>query len=126
MTIARDSRTRSEIIAVSTDDSAVTLYTCPANAKAHMSLLFFTNASSNASDVNVKWYRASKTASFFILGGKNLTQGEFVKFDGSFLVLEAGDYITVETTNTAGNGTPNLDAFCTVEEFFLPQQSGVR
>lgn len=124
MTLVRRSRTRSEIVAVSTDDSAVTVYTCPANAKAHMSLLFFTNASSNASDVNVQWYRASKTTSFFIIGGKNLAQGEFVKFDGSFIVLEPGDNITIETTNTAGSGTPNLDAFCTVEEFFLPEQSG--
>ena len=125
MTIARDSRTKSEIVAVSTDDSAVTIYTCPSNCKAHMSLLFFTNASSNASDVNVQWYRASKTTSYFIIGGKNLSQGEFVQFDGgAFIVLETGDYITIETTNTAGSGVPNMDAFCTVEEFFLPQQAG--
>ena len=127
MTIARDSRTRSEIVAVSTDDSPVTIYTCPANCKAHMNLLFFTNASANASDVNVQWYRASKTTSYFIIGGKNLAQGEFVQFDGgAFIVLEPGDYITIETTNTAGSGTPDMDAFCTVEEFFLPEQSGVR
>ena len=123
MTIARDSRTKSEIVAVSTDDSAVTIYTCPSNCKSHMSLLFFTNASSNASDVNVQWYRAADTTSYFIIGGKNLAQGEFVKFDGSFIVLEPGDYITIETTNTAGSGTPDMDAFCTVEEFFLPQQA---
>ena len=124
MTIAKNSRTRSEILAITTDDVPVTLYTCPANAKAHMNLLFFTNASSNASDVDVQWYRASKTTSYFILGGKNLSQGEFVQFDGgAFIVLEAGDYITLETTDTAGSGVPRLDAFCTVEEFFLPIQS---
>jgi len=121
MTIAKLSRTKSEIIAVSTDDSPVTLYTCPANAKAHMSLLFITNASSNASDVNVVWYRASKSTSYFIIGGKNLTQGEFLQFDGgAFIVLEEGDYVTVETTDTAGSGVPDTDAFCTVEEFFIP------
>ena len=121
MTIAKNSRTKSEIIAISTDDSPVTLYTCPANAKAHMNLLFITNASSNASDVNVQWYRDSKSTSYFIIGGKNLTQGEFLQFDGgAFIVLESGDYITIETTNTAGSGTPDTDAFCTVEEFFNP------
>ena len=124
MTLVRRSRTRSEIVAVSVDDTPVTLYTCPANARAHMSLLFFTNASSNASDVNVQWYRASKTTSYFIIGGKNLAQGEFIKFDGAYIVLEPGDYITIETTNTAGSGIPNIDAFCTIEEFFLPEQSG--
>ena len=120
MTIAKFSRTKSEITAISTDDSPVTLYTCPDIAKAHMSLLFITNASSNASDINVVWYRAADSTSYFIIGGKNLTQGEFIKFDGAFIVLEAGDYITIETTNTAGSGTPDTDAFCTVEEFFVP------
>ena len=120
MTIAKNSRTKSEIIAISTDDVPVTLYTCPANSKSHMSLLFITNASSNASDINVQWYRASLATSFFIIGGKNLTQGEFIKFDGAFIVLEAGDYVTVETTSTAGSGVPDTDAFCTVEEFFNP------
>jgi len=85
-----------------------------------MSLLFITNASSNASDINVQWYRVSVATSFFIIGGKNLTEGEFIKFDGSFIVLEAGDYITIETTSTAGSGVPDTDAFCTVEEFFNP------
>ena len=121
MTIAKNSRTKSEIIAISTDDVPVTLYTCPANSKAHMNLLFVTNASSNASDLNIQWYRASKATSYFIIGGKNLTQGEFIQFDGgAFIVLEAGDYITIETTSTAGSGVPDMDAFCTVEEFFNP------
>jgi len=85
-----------------------------------MSLLFITNASSNASDIDVQWYRASVATSFFIIGGTNLSQGEFIKIDNAFIVLEAGDYITVETTGTAGSGVPDTDAFCTVEEFFNP------
>jgi hypothetical protein len=120
MTIAKNSRTKSEIVAISADDVPLTLYTCPANAKAHMSLLFITNASSNASDIDVQWYRASVATSFFIIGGTNLSQGEFIKIDNAFIVLEAGDYITVETTGTAGSGVPDTDAFCTVEEFFNP------
>ena len=126
MTIARDSRTRSVIIACTTDDQVETVYTCPSNAKAHMSLLFITNASANDTDIEVKWYRAEDTTSYFILGSKNLGTGEFIQFSDAFIVLEAGDQITVEPSNTSGGGNPIIDVFCTVEEFFLPQQSGVR
>ena len=121
MTIAKFSRTKSEIIACTTDDQAETLYTCPANAKAHMNLLFITNAASQDSDIDVQWYRASESTSFFIVGGKNLSTGEFLQFDGgAFIVLEAGDYITIEPSNTGGGSDPQIDAFCTVEEFFNP------
>jgi len=120
MTIAKFSRTKSEIIACTTDDQVETLYTCPSNAKAHMSLLFITNASANDTDLEVKWYRAADTTSYFILGSKNLGTGEFIQFTDAFIVLEAGDYITIEPSNTSGGGTPIIDAFCTVEEFFIP------
>ena len=120
MTIAKNSRTKSEIIACTTDDQAETLYTCPSNAKAHMSLLFITNASSNDSDIEVKWYRAADATSYFILGSKNLGTGEFIQFTDGFIVLEAGDYITIEPSNTSGGGSPIIDVFCTVEEFFIP------
>ena len=123
MTIARDSRTRSEIIACTTDDQAETLYTCPANCKAHMSLLFITNAASADSDVDVQWYRASQDTSYFIVGSVNLSTGEFLQFNNAFIVLEAGDYITIEPSNTGGGSDPQIYAFCTVEEFFLPIQS---
>ena len=120
MTIVKNSRTKSEIIACTTDDQADTLYTCPANAKAHMSLLFITNASASDSDIEVKWYRAADTTSYFILGSKNLGTGEFLQFADAFIVLEAGDYITIEPSNTSGGASPVIDAFCTVEEFFNP------
>ena len=124
MTIVKNSRTKSEIIACTTDAVAVTLYTCPANAKAHMNLLFITNAASAASDIDVKWYRAADTTAYFIIGGKNLDQGEFLQFDGgAFIVLEAGDYIQITPDNTAGGASPVIDVFCTVEEFFNPQAS---
>jgi len=121
VTIAKLSRTKSEIIACTTDDQAETLYTCPANAKAHMNLLFITNAAAQDSDIDVQWYREAQDTSFFIVGGKNLSTGEFLQFDGgAFIVLEAGDYITIEPSNTGGGANPQIDAFCTVEEFFNP------
>jgi hypothetical protein len=121
MTIAKFSRTKSEIVACTTDAVSVTLYTCPANAKAHMNLLFVTNAAAAASDIDIQWYRASAATSYFIIGGKNLSNGEFIQFDGgAFIVLEAGDYIQITPDNTAGGASPVIDAFCTVEEFFNP------
>lgn len=126
MTIARDSRTRSVMAVATTDDTATTLYTCPANCKSHMSLLFITNASSTDSDIAVTWYVAADDTSYFIIGGKNLSTGEFIQFSDAFIVLEAGDKIELTPSNTAGGNDPQIDFFCTVEEFFLPQQSGVR
>ena len=120
MTIAKNSRTKSEIIACTTDDQAETLYTCPANAKTHVNRIFITNAATHDSDIEVQWYRASDDTSYFIIGSTNLGTGEYVNFDGAiFIVLEAGDYLTVEPSNT-NSGDPQIDAFCTVEEFFNP------
>jgi hypothetical protein len=121
VTIVKNSRTKSEIIACTADDTNYTVYTCPANAKAHMNLLFITNGSVNDSDVLIRWYRASKDTKFFILGTRNLGGGEFIQFDGgAFIVLEPGDYIEARPFNTAGGNDPVIDVFCTVEEFFIP------
>jgi hypothetical protein len=54
---------------------------------------------------------------YFILGGKNLTLGEFIQFSDSYIVLEAGDKLEITPTS---NDTPDIHAFCTVEETFIP------
>lgn len=120
MTISKFSRTKSEIADAEVDGTAVTLYTCPANAKAHMSLLYITNSGTAASDIKIEWYRASQTETHNIISGKNLTVGDFIKYDGSFIVLEAGDIIKFTPSATGGGADPHIDCFCTVEEFFVP------
>lgn len=120
MTIAKFSRTKSFIDDTTTDGIAVTLYTCPANAKAHMSLLYITNSGTAASDIKIEWYRASQTETHNIIAGKNLTVGDFIKYDGSFIVLEEGDQIKFTSSSTGGGSAPHLDCLCTVEEFFVP------
>ena len=120
MTIAKFSRTKSEIDDATVDGTAVTLYTCPANAKSHMSLLYITNSGTAASDIKIEWYRASQSETHNIIAGKNLVVGDFIKFDGSFIVLEAGDYIRFTPSSTGGGASPHIDCFCTVEEFFVP------
>jgi len=120
MTISKFSRTKSEVEDAEVDDTSVTLYTCPANAKAHMSLLYITNSGTAASDIKVEWYRASQTETHNIIAGKNLSVGDFIKYDGSFIVLEEGDQIKFAPSSTGGGAAPHIDCFCTVEEFFIP------
>jgi len=120
MTIAKFSRTKSEIEDATTDGTAVTLYTCPDNARSHMSLLYITNSGTAASDIAIEWYRASQAETHNIIAGKNLSVGDFIKYDGSFIVLEEGDQIKFTPSATGGGDSPHIDCFCTVEEFFIP------
>ena len=117
LNVTRPSRFKSDLVHCETEDQAETVYTCPANSVAYMSLLFITNTDSAATDFSADWYRAQDSDTYHIIGGKNLTSGEFLQFSNAFIVLEPGDYITVTPSD---NSTPHLDAFCTVEEVFLP------
>ena len=50
-----------------------------------------------------------------ILGGKNMSTGDYIQFLGAVMVLEAGDTVTI----TADGSTPHVDAIATLEEFFV-------
>ena len=99
-----------------TEDQAETLYTCPDNCRAEVTMLFAVNANGNTSAL-AKWVRASDSAEFRLIGGKNLGLGEFVLLTGATLVLETGDQIVCTAT---GNAAPELDFMCTVVETFIP------
>jgi hypothetical protein len=130
-TSINNARNRSVAVHCIVDGTNYKLYTCPANCKTHVSLLFITNAGTAASDVTVDWLMKARnlpTATsdtpvidelVHIIGGKNLGVGEFIKFDGSFLVLEPGDYLRAQADNTGGGATPDVDVFITYEEFFF-------
>lgn len=79
-------------------------------------LLFVANANGNTS-VKIEWYRASEALHYYILSGKNLGSGEFLQFSDSYIVLEPGDKLEI---TPSANATPNIHAFCTVEESFIP------
>ena len=98
------------------EDQEDTLYTCPANCRAEVSMLFCVNPNGNTS-ASAKWVRASDSAEFRLIGGKNLGTGEFVLLTGATLVLEAGDTLKCVAS---GNSTPELDFMCTVTETFIP------
>jgi len=103
-------------VSCTTENQEEVLYTCPANCRAMMSLLFFSNANGNTT-VDVNWYRENGTKHVHIVGGKNMTSGEFVQFSDGIIVFEPGDYMTV---TPSGNTTPHIDALGTVEEVFIP------
>lgn len=117
----KPARSQSFHVSALTENVASTLYTCPNNCRAEVSMLLIVNANGNTT-VNVTWedadnpFNPSDTSSF-ILGSKNMTAGEFVLFTGATLVLEAGDTIDVLPT---GNASPHIDAMCTVTETFVP------
>jgi hypothetical protein len=96
-----------------------TLYTCPDNCRAKMNLLYLTN-SDGTTTVNVEWNRADGSH-VHILGGKNMTSGEFIQWSGAYIVLEPTETFTVSAT--VGSGSPHIDILCTVEEYFLPNRT---
>ena len=99
-----------------TEDAVETLYTCPANCRGEVSMLFCVNANGNTSAL-AKWYKADTDEEYNLIGGKNLGTGEFILLTGATLVLEPGDQIRCIAT---GNAAPQLDYMCTVTETFIP------
>lgn len=95
--------------------SANTIYTCPANFTAKVELLFIANATSGNKTVTVKWHDVSENEDYYIVGGYVISSYSFLKIDGSYLVLNAGDYLVV--TPEAGS---TMDSTVSVEEFFDP------
>lgn len=116
LSTGKPARILSKAISCETENQLETLYACPSNCKAEVSMLFVVNANGNTT-VSAYWYRASQTTSFNILGGKNMTSGEYILLTGATLILEPGDELRIRPT---GNTTPNIDAMCTVTETFIP------
>lgn len=113
-----ETRDRSVIIDCTTAaDSPYVLYTCPANCRAKVPLVFITNAN-GTNTITFKWYRASLDTSYFIIGGKNTSLGEFIQLSDGYIVLEPNDRLEV---TIGSNGV--VDAICTVEETFLSNQT---
>ena len=114
----KPARTVSKGVICDTPGAVETLYTCPDNCRAEITMLYVVNAdSSGSTDAEAKWTRASDSAVFRLIGGRNLTRGEFILLTGATLVLEPGDTITCIATNDA---SPEMDFMCTVTETFIP------
>lgn len=97
--------------------SANTIYTCPNNYTAKVVLLFVTNTAGGNQTVTIQWYSSAEDTTYYIVGGYVVPAYSFLKLDGSYLTLNAGDYLIV--TPEAGSV---MDATVTVEEYFDPTQ----
>ena len=113
--IVQNARAKTLAIVSTTEDQQDTVYTCPANCRAHMSLLYISNHNNAATDFEVMWDRADGTDAF-IIAGKNLGVGEFLQWSSAFIVFEPGDALKVTPSN---NVSPELTTIATVEEFFV-------
>lgn len=87
------------------------IYTCPSKYISRVVLLFVTNHGGGNKTVTIKWYDSSANETYYIVGGYTLSAGGYLKLDGSYLVLNPGDTITI--TPEAGS---TIDAAITVEE----------
>lgn len=62
-----------------------------ANTIADIYLLYITNADVNNKKISVKWYDASTNETYYIINGYTLAANAFLKLDGSYIKLDAGD-----------------------------------
>lgn len=107
-----EARAISKVIAITTAGTQ-NLYTCPSNCRAKIPLVYITNAN-GTNTVTLKWYRKADDFSYYIIGGKNLSLGEFVQLSDGYIVLEPEDRLDI---TVGSNG--NIDALCTAEETFI-------
>lgn len=91
------------------------VYQCPTNFTAQMVLLVVSNKGSGNKTVTINWTDSHAGASYSIVAGYVISSYSFLKFDQSYLVLNAGDSMTI--TSEAGS---SMDVTVTVEEFFDP------
>lgn len=109
-------REKSPIIACTVSGDTYTLYTCPASCTARIPLVFISNANGTVT-VEFKIYKASEDTHYFVLGGKNMSSGEYVQLsDPTGIILQPGDKLEIVATG----GTVVVDALCTVIEQFNP------
>lgn len=91
------------------------IYTCPPNHTAKVELVFIANTGSGNKTVSLHWHDTSLGTQYAIVGGYVVSAYNFLKLDGSYLVLSAGD--TLSATPEAGS---TMDATVSVEEYFDP------
>ena len=94
-----------------TAGAANIIYTCPSKYIARMVLLFVSNHGSGNKTITIQWFDSSANETYYIVGGYTLSAYGYLKLDGSYLVLNPGDTLTV--TPEAGS---TIDAVVTVEE----------
>lgn len=94
---------------------ANTIYICPDRHTARIELLFLSNRGGGNKTVSIQWHDYSLGTSYYIVDGYVISAYGYLKLDGSYLSLQAGDHLVV--TPEAGS---SMDATVSVEEYFDP------
>ncbi|CAB4166469.1 hypothetical protein UFOVP837_27 [uncultured Caudovirales phage] len=77
-----------------------TILTVPTKNTGLWQLMYIISLTGNDTP-KVYWYDVSTNTEYFIVGGKNLGAGDFVRLDGEAeVVLQAGDQIRVQNSST--------------------------
>jgi hypothetical protein len=87
-------------ISVGASPSAATLttvYTVPTGYYALFNLMYLHNTTGSTKTITVQWYDSSATASYDILTAYSMGSKDYLKFDGSYIVMEEGDQFRVTT-----------------------------
>ena len=88
-----------------------TIYTVPTGYYAKWNLMYLLNGTGSTKAISVTWHDASTGTNISILSDYGLTSKNYFKLDGgAYMVLEAGDYITM--TSEAGS---TMSYICTFE-----------
>ena len=88
-----------------------TIYTVPTGYYAKWNLMYLLNGTGSTKNISVTWHDASTSTDILILSDYGLTSKNYFKLDGgAYMVLEAGDYITM--TSEAGS---TMSYICTFE-----------
>ena len=79
-----------------TGGAANTLFTVPSGYKAEVSLLFVSNHTGNNKTISAYWQHAHDAShQIIIIDAYQLAATEFIKFDGSTIVLQSGDSLVL-------------------------------
>lgn len=79
-----------------TTTTKTTVYTVPTGYYAMWNLAYAVNHSGNNKFIDIIWYDASDNLEHFVLDNYVLGHTQFIKFDGSYIVLEEGDQVRVQ------------------------------
>jgi hypothetical protein len=79
-----------------TTTTKTTVYTVPTGYYAMWNLAYAVNHSGNNKFVDIIWYDSSANLEHFVLDNYVLGHTQFIKLDGSYIVLEEGDEVRVQ------------------------------
>lgn len=87
-------------VTTKTTTTKETILTVPTKNSGLWQLMYIISLTGNDTP-KVYWYDSSTNTEYFIVGGKNLGAGEFIRLDGEAeVVLQSGDEIRVQNSST--------------------------